>query len=238
MSLGGTLRGIAIGLGAMYLFDPVQGRRRRLRIRDQFVGWSHRTGDFFDKATRDAQHRIQGTVAEASALFRRDEAGDDVLVQRVRSRIGRCVSHPREIDVSAYEGRIVLSGRVSAAEAPRLLSAVWGVRGVQEVDNRLQMQAVETADFSGGNGRRGQLPEILQANWSPATRLFMGGLGTALMLNCLVKGNLSSKALGTLGCGLVLTSMTGCGVEHARRGGAKSRETEEFFESAGGIRSF
>jgi hypothetical protein len=30
---GGTLQGIALGLGAMYLFDPVQGKRRQSVLR-------------------------------------------------------------------------------------------------------------------------------------------------------------------------------------------------------------
>jgi hypothetical protein len=144
-------------------------------------------------------------------MFRQEDVTDDVLVERVRSKIGRCVSHPRAIEVSAHDGRVVLSGKVLQRESPRLLSAVWGVRGVRGIENQLQAEVGNTPEWS-GNDRPGELPDLMQANWSPATRLFMGGLGTTLMLNCLVKRGTSSTVMDSLGFGLVLTSMCGCSV--------------------------
>src|SRR5687768_10115656 len=87
--LQGLLRGIAVGAGAMFFFDPVRGNRRRALVRDQFTRLTHRTGCFFDKAIRDLQHRAEGTMAECSAALRQEEVSDDVLSARVRSKLGR-----------------------------------------------------------------------------------------------------------------------------------------------------
>jgi hypothetical protein len=225
MTLEGTLRGIALGAGAMYFFDPVQGRRRRALVRDQFIGLFHRTGDFFDKAFRDAQHRIEGTIAETSNLFQHEQVSDEVLVERVRSKIGRYCSHPRALEVVSQDGRIVLSGTVLKQELPRLLSAVWGTRGVREVEDHTtsHAEAGTISDLQGGRYRSGDVSELFQANWAPATRLFMGGVGTMLMLNCLARRNLGAALMGSVGFGLVMTSMSNCAVQ-TLEGKASSRQ--------------
>jgi hypothetical protein len=92
----------------MYFLDPVRGKRRRALVRDQVTHLSRRTGDFLDKAVRDAQHRFEGTVAEFSGALRRETIGDDVLVERVRSRIGRYVTHHLSVDFSDLDVLVVL----------------------------------------------------------------------------------------------------------------------------------
>jgi hypothetical protein len=224
--LEGLLKGAALGAGAMFFFDPVRGNRRRALVRDQFIKFSHRTGDFFDKAIRDAEHRIEGTMAELSGALHHEQVSDDVLVERVRSKIGRCVSHPRAIEVSAHQGCVVLSGPVLAEEVPSLLGCVWRVRGVRGVEDQTTPHAEpgNISDLQGGRSRSGDIPELLQANWAPATRLFMGGVGTWLMLSCLLRRNLSSFLWGTLGFGLVAASATGC---NGAGGESRYRETTE-----------
>jgi hypothetical protein len=215
----GLLRGAALGAGAMYFLDPIQGRRRRSLVRDQFTGLTHRIGNFIDKAVRDAEHRIVGTVSEFRGSLSHEQISDDVLVERVRSKIGRCVSHPRAIEVSAYEGRIVLSGPVLEHEVPELLKAVWGVRGVQKVEDHTitHTEAENLPELRGGRQRAGGRSDPLQANWSPATRLFMGGLGTLWMVNCATRRTPGAVALGTLGFGLFLTSMQNCNMQGSGR---------------------
>jgi hypothetical protein len=212
MSFTGMLRGLAIGAGAMYFLDPDRGRRRRALVRDQWRGLSHLTGDFFDKALRDAQNRFEGTLAEVAGMMHQEELSEEVLVDRVRSKLGRYVSHPRAIEVSVHDGRVVLSGAILESELPGLMRAVRSVRGVRGVDNRTtpHAEAGNVSDLQGGRARFGEQPDVMQANWAPSTRLFMGGLGSLLMLNCLVRRNLSSMLLGTLGFGLVSSSMSHC----------------------------
>ncbi len=216
--LEALVRGIAVGAVRMFFFDPVRGNRRRALVRDQFTRLTHRTGDFFDKAIRDLQHRVEGTMAETSASLRKEEVTDDVLLARVRSKIGRYVSHPRAIQVSAHDGRVVLSGPVLQDEVPGLLSAVWGVRGVRNIEDRTtaHRDAAHISELQGGRHRSGNVPEIFQANWAPATRLFMGGLGGLLLLNCLTRRSLGSILWGTLGCGLLMASAANCNVENSQ----------------------
>jgi hypothetical protein len=209
----------------MFFFDPARGNRRRALVRDQLNRFSHRTGEFIDKAVRDAEHRIEGTLAEVSSAFHTEAVEDDVLVQRVRSKIGRFVSHPKAIEVAARDGQVVLSGAVLQQEVPGLLSAVWRVRGVRDVKDQTtpHAEAGNIADLQGGRFRSGDRAELLQANWAPATRLFMGGVGTWLMLNCLARRNLSSIAWGTIGFGLVMASAANCNA--GERGSTARQET-------------
>jgi hypothetical protein len=210
MGIRALLRGMALGAGAMYLFDPIQGRRRRARIRDQFYSVVNSGGDFLEKACRDAEHRIHGTVAELTSAVQGDHADDEVLVERVRSKIGRFVSNPRAIDVSAENGRIILSGPVFADELPGLISAVWRVKGVKDVENRVEAHE-EAENFPGLQGRsrpHGDQLDFLQTNWAPATRLFLGAVGCGLMANCLARRSVGAMMLGTVGFGLTMRSIT------------------------------
>ena len=49
----------------MYLFDPVVGRRRRARAKDQGVHLLHQTSDAAEVTQRDLRNRAKGLVAEA-----------------------------------------------------------------------------------------------------------------------------------------------------------------------------
>ncbi len=107
---------IGIGAGAMYLLDPERGARRRATVRDRSVHGLHRAADLVDKGMRDLHYRTHGLLAETRALFRHEAVTDDILVQRVRSRMGRAVSHPHAVEVGAKDGQITLRGLVLAGE--------------------------------------------------------------------------------------------------------------------------
>ncbi len=87
---------------------------------------------------------------------RKDEVSDPVLEERVRAEIGRIVSTPGAIDVISSTGIVTLSGAVLASEVDDLISAVRGVRGVEEVENRLEMHvtANEAPTLQGGRAPR------------------------------------------------------------------------------------
>jgi hypothetical protein len=93
---------LGLGAGAMFFLDPRQGRRRRALVRDQLTHACSRSAKAADVVRRDATNRFVGTLAEARGALRRDHAADDVLVDRVRARIGRVVSHPAAIEVRAH----------------------------------------------------------------------------------------------------------------------------------------
>jgi hypothetical protein len=203
------LTGIGLGAGTMYFFDPRMGRRRRGLVQDQIIHASTQLEDGLNTAWRDLRNRAQGVIAELGAMLGGDQASDDVLLARVRSKLGRYVSRPRSIQATVHNGRVVLSGPVLADEVQGVISAILSVRGVEHVDNRLDVHQ-EDAGISGLQGRQsgtGESLEWMQANWSPAARLLAGIAGGALV------GLGSSRrfplacALGTLGLGLLTRAL-------------------------------
>jgi hypothetical protein len=152
-------------------------------------------------------------------MARPDQPTDEVLVERVRARIGRAVSHPHAIKVDACDGCVILSGPVLAHEAPTLIDNVRWVRGVQRVDNQLDVheQAGNISALQGGFERQYRSLDILQENWSPTTRAAVGMAAAGLMASCLASRSPSSVILGALGLTMAMQTAS-----HAR-GAASGR---------------
>ena len=213
-SNGKTLKwmtGIAVGGGLMYLADPDRGNRRRALAREKFVYGAHVLGTATDKALRDLRNRARGTIAETWALARREYAGDEVLIDRVRAKIGRAVSHPNSIEVTAEDGRVTLSGPVLEREAEDLIEAVASVRGVRDVESRLETHATaeNVAGLQGKARFRKQRPELLQEYWAPGTRL-LAGVGGALALAFPArnqKATIPSRVIGGLLVARAITNL-------------------------------
>lgn len=205
------LTGMGVGAWLMYMMDPKLGRRRRSLLRDQMVSAACQFGDYLDATWRDIRHRTQGVVAETTHLFSRDHADDRVITERIRSKIGRYVSHPHAIHVDVHEGCATVSGPVLAQEVDQLLAAVASVRGVRAVESRLEVheEAGNISALQGGRPRSGEPAcDFLQQNWAPATRFLAGALGGGLMANCLARRDPLATLLGVVGAGLVLRSVT------------------------------
>jgi uncharacterized membrane protein len=179
-----VLAGIGLGAGLMYLLDPTRGKRRRKLLRDRTISVVHGAQQAIGKTARDVSQRAQGLAAEATHKIARDQPADEVLVERVRSRMGHFVSHPHAIDVEAVDGRVTLRGQVLAEEVKPLLHAVRGVPGVKELDNRLQIhrRPGRVPALQGGTTRIRARPALLGPSWSPSTRLLAGAAGSALMI--------------------------------------------------------
>jgi uncharacterized membrane protein len=222
------LGGAGLGAGLMFMFDPDRGRRRRALVRDQVAHTARVLGDASSKTARDLSHHIYGVVAESSHLLRHEEVSDDVLVARVRARLGRSVSHPHAISVTAKDGHVTLSGPVLAHEAGRLLSSTSKVRGVREVENRLEIhqQADNVPGLQGGRPRTGDRFPLMQSCWTPTARLLTGLAGGALMGNCLARRDPVSIALGTVGFGLFMRSATNREIKSLLGVGKDSRPIE------------
>lgn len=202
--------GLGIGAGGMYFCDPTQGRRRQARLRDQCMRAIRRASAWFDKAVRDASHRLEGTIAEMQGKFDHTVPGDQILIDRVRATLGRHASHPRLIKVQASDGRVTLVGHVPEDEMKCVVSAVARVRGVRSIDNQLDTQLGPDVDHH-PNGRHSRSNwDIAQETWAPATQLTAGTLGGALMLNCLMRRTPGAILLGTLGFGLFVRAAANC----------------------------
>jgi len=198
--LGGAL----LAAAAMYWFDPTSGRRRRARLRDRLVATAHDARHGMDVAGRDLANRLEGLAARTRSIFESREVPDAVLVERVRSALGRVVSHPGAIDVQVTAGCVSLSGPILAHEVPQLMRAVRAVRGVRAVEDRLSvhLSARGVPALQGGRPRQPRRFELLQENWTPAARLLATITGGALALRGIRGGPLGLA--GTLAGGALL----------------------------------
>ena len=194
----GALGALGVGAALMYLLDPDRGARRRKLVADKLVRLRHSATDALDTTRRDLGNRTQGVAARTRGRFQSEEEADDrVIEERVRSELGRAVSHPSAITVLAVDGRVTLAGPVLAREVDDLLSRVGKVRSVKDVEHRLEVH--ETADgvpaLQGGASRSGGRFELVQKNWSPAARLLTAVGGAALTLwGARHKGTLGTAA--------------------------------------------
>ncbi|HUA84422.1 MAG TPA: BON domain-containing protein [Bryobacteraceae bacterium] len=134
--------GAALGAGAMYLLDPDRGRRRRSSALERSGSVLRHTGRRAAKFVRDLENRTRGLACSRQP---EDGVNDDVLVSRVRSRLGRLAEHPHRVEVTARNGVVTLHGTVRREEYDRLLSDVRGVAGVLRVENRLAEETLTTA---------------------------------------------------------------------------------------------
>ncbi|HEX9443361.1 MAG TPA: BON domain-containing protein, partial [Candidatus Binatia bacterium] len=105
---------------------------------------------------------------------------------RVRAEMEHLVRYPRRIHVYVDEGRVIFSGEALADERDQLLEGVGALRGVREVENRLQFhQGAE--EFPGLEGElkpkpAGRPVDLLHRHWSPAARLLVGVASTAALV--------------------------------------------------------
>lgn len=208
--------GAGVGAALMYLLDPQQGRRRRKYLYDQGFHYTLRLEDGITMALRDTENRAHGLRAEARARLMQGEAPDDVLVERVRSSLGRFVSHPRAIDVVAEAGVVTLSGPILAHEVDRTLAAVRGVRGVKQVIDHLDVHTRSggVPALQGGRPRPGAQFELRQANWSPATRLLTGVAGASMVAYGAARGRLVGRIAGLAGAGVLARALSNTELKH------------------------
>ena len=172
----GVMAGAAFGAMLMYLADPNRGTSRRASLRQMIAHRVREFGWVADKGVRDLRNRTRGLLAEAWASTKTGSASDEVLIDRVRAKIGRAVSHPSEIEVTAKNGTIALYGPVLEQEIAHLIAAAHSVRGVHIIENRLEPHkpGEKIPGLQGNSRRRGARFELLQENWAPGTRLLVG----------------------------------------------------------------
>jgi hypothetical protein len=199
------LRGAAVGAGLAYFLDPSRGAYRRSLVRDQVIHLTKGFEQFCDVACRDLQNRMQGIAAETQGRFSEGPVPDRILVERVRSQIGRCVSHPRAIEVRADQGQVVLSGPIIEREAAGLIRCVRSVRGVHGVRNELEthshageIPALQGQELAPSGGAL-----LCADHWSPGARLLAGVAGAALIARGVSQRFPASCVNGTIGLALL-----------------------------------
>jgi hypothetical protein len=215
----------ALGAAAMYLLDPDKGRRRRAIGRDRVRALAGDIGDFIGKAMRDAAGRLQGLKAEAIAQLRRDRVPDDLmLIERVRARMGRIVSHPHAIQIGANQGRIMLSGPILAGEIGPLLDAARLGRGVRGVEDELVVHDHPEAvpSLQGGHRRTPESSTVLGENWTPALRVAAIAGGGLLALYGLRSRSGTGTAFAALGIALCARGATNLPADRMLGGARRS----------------
>jgi hypothetical protein len=202
--------GMGLGAALMYMLDPDRGRRRRALVRDQLAHAANILPDALDATTRDLSNRTRGLVAEVGSVFDSRETSDEVLMERVRSKMGRVVSHPHALKVTANQGSITLSGPILADEVEDLLRCVSSVQGVRGVENQLEVhgEAGGVPGLQGGRPRPGNRFELMQENWSPTARLLVGATGGVLAAYGIGRRDALGIGLGVIGLGLLAQGVT------------------------------
>lgn len=207
-SLKQLIKGIGFGALVMYYYDPDRGRRRRALARDQCLHAMNRFRNGLDVGWRDLKNRLYGTVAEVKGCLTSDDATDEVLVDRVRSTLGRCVSHASAIRVTARDGSVTLSGPILESELRDLLRSIRSVRGVREIVNQLEShQTADVPALQGGLRQATESRECNQSTMSPAAKLVLGTAVGVLVIRSKNKRSLVSSLLGLAGSVLLFRAV-------------------------------
>lgn len=143
---------LALGVTAMYYFDPQQGRRRRALVEDKVSHMSHDTRDYLEGRRKRAADRVRGLVAQVRARLSSEPFSDQQLLGHVRSRLGRAVSYPHAVETQVQQGRVLLKGDILEEEFNPLMAEVWSIRGVRAIDSQLALHA-EPGEVSSLQGR-------------------------------------------------------------------------------------
>src|SRR5262245_14172781 len=101
---------LGIGAATAFVLDPISGKRRRHHLADAAVHFGHVARRWASATACDLRNRTKGLMASLSSTFNDELADDAVLEERVRAALGRVVSHPHAIKVTARNGRVVLDG--------------------------------------------------------------------------------------------------------------------------------
>lgn len=205
------LLGAGLGALSMYYLDPARGRYRRAVVRNRLVHAGHEVQRGIGVAANDLYNRAAGVGAEARSLFDSRLPDDDVLVERVRACLGRVVTHPASVHVSASDGVVTLQGLILTDEVPHLLRCVRRVHGVKGIANELEAHATPGRI----PGLQGEPPQrvverraLMQRSWTPAGRVLGTTAGVAAALYGFGQRNARGTLVGTVGAALLARAVT------------------------------
>ena len=213
----GVLAGIAVGAVITYFGDPYRGRRRRAHARDKVRHLANVAEKAIDRSFRDLTNRAHGVFAEGLDVIMPAQVSDEVLLERVRTRLGRLVSHPGALEVRVADGHVMIRGDVLTEEEPRLLEGVRRMHGVREVIDELKLHD-EPGNCPALQGKRVVHPKgcaCLNGRFTPATRAVLGATGIGLLLGGIFHVGRKRSCLGTMiglaGGGMLVRSITNLG---------------------------
>jgi hypothetical protein len=168
-------------------------------LRDRFASGARRVRREVERGAQDLENRGQGIRVRTRQLMdramHREEGSDDqVLEARVRSALGRVISKPHAVSVSAEEGTVTLRGEVYQDEITSVVRRVRSVPGVDQVVDQLDVLAENAPAYDPLESRGAQAKM-----WSPAWRLAAMAGGGFLTLYGMKKRGLIGTAGASLG---------------------------------------
>lgn len=200
-----TLLGLCTGAAASVLARSEFGQRRRAAMARSGKELFEKAAQRGKKALEDSEHRLIGLAAQWFGKTNKEQPLDRVLEERIRSRMGRIVSHPRKIHVVCDHGVAILWGIALEDEIFRLIEAVERIPGVTEVVDHLDMATPEQLPAAHTDSLKAARNEI-RLNWSPSRRLMVGATGAALAVHGLRRKDRLGTVLAVLGAGMVVRS--------------------------------
>src|SRR5687768_4259557 len=99
-----VLVGMAVAAGAVYILDPVSGRRRRFALGDV----THRMEIGTRDARHDASERAHAVASWTKTKLTPDQTRDKAVLKHVRETIRDWASDPRSLSVAVDEGQVIL----------------------------------------------------------------------------------------------------------------------------------
>jgi uncharacterized membrane protein len=205
----GILAGVyGAGVLTMYFFDSQRGKRRRAELRDAMVHSKRELEKFAVRLSRDAEKRAEGVISGAGRFLHREPLSDYVLEQRVHTLLGRVLSHPSAVEVSAKDGSVFLSGWILAEEADDVNKALASIEGVKDFTSYLSTtDRPEHIPALQGGSRRRHVPEFLQQRWSPTARAIAGFAGFGLAAYGVRRWRSIANVAGIAGTALLVRSV-------------------------------
>jgi BON domain-containing protein len=182
--------GIVLGAALAYVLDPDRGNRRRALIRDQMIRASRTLRDAAGVIAEDSRNRLYGTVTARRSSMRSKPVDDEVLVARVRSKLGRALTHPHAIDVTASNGEVTLHGPICADEVSSALRSVRRVAGVICVNSALE--AHEHSEHIPSLQGSGHKTSTMRRWWNPTTAAAAAVLGIMTLLGAAASSRASA----------------------------------------------
>lgn len=132
----------ALGATAAYYFDPVMGRGRRTRLRDQAAARVRRAGRFMGKKARYQVGKAKGVLHRVTDFGRRGDLDNETMIQKIRSEaLGPAGLSGSDIDIEVDlgTGEVILHGNVGDhavwEDVTRRITALEGVRSVRQASN-------------------------------------------------------------------------------------------------------
>lgn len=132
------ISGVALGMTAAYFLEPRQAARRRAVARDKALSSLKQSVYQTGKVMRHLRNRLGGALHSVGNLVASaGEVSDRRLESRVRSVLGRTISHPHQVDLTVHDGRVSLRGSLKPHEVGLVVQAIEKVPGVRSIDNQV-----------------------------------------------------------------------------------------------------